>query len=83
MKVIDVKPPSKVAAKPPKSVEDFAVNGDDLEIAPGVRWNKKLHWKTRVKQALQYRDRPEILDLIRGYEVESVVKAIDAALAGG
>ncbi len=82
VKVLDVKPPAKVAAKPPKSVEDFAVNGDDLEIAPGVRWNKKLHWKTRVKQALQYRDRPEILDLIRGYEVESVVKAIDAALAG-
>ncbi len=80
--VIGVKPPVKVAAKQPKSVEDFAVNGDDLELAPGVRWNKKLHWKTRVKQALQYRDRPEILDLIRGYEVESVVKAIDAALAG-
>lgn len=83
LKVIEVKPPVKVAAKPPKSVEDFAVNGDELELAPGVRWNKKLHWKTRVKQALQYRDRPEILDLIRGYEVESVVKAIDAALAGG
>lgn len=83
VKVADVKPPVKVVAKPPKSVEDFAVNGDDLELAPGVRWNKKLHWKTRVKMALQYRDRPEILDLIRGHEVESVVKAIDAALAGG
>lgn len=76
-------PPVKVTAKPPKSVEDFAVNGDELELAPGVRWNKKLHWKTRVKQALQYRDRPQILNLIRGYEVESVVKAIDAAITSG
>lgn len=73
--------PKRVEAKPPKSVEDFAVNGDDLEIAPGIRWNKKLHWKTRVKQALQYRNRPEILDLIRGHEVPSVVKSIDEALA--
>jgi hypothetical protein len=76
-------PPVKVVAKPPKSVEDFAVNGDELELAPGVRWNKKLHWKTRVKQALQYRDQPEVLNLIRGNEVESVVKAIDAALTSG
>lgn len=76
-------PPAKVVAKPPKSVEDFAVNGDELELAPGVRWNKKLHWKTRVKQALQYRDQPEVLNLIRGNEVESVVKAIDAALTSG
>jgi hypothetical protein len=74
-------PPVKVVAKSPKSVEDFAVNGDELELAPGVRWNKKLHWKTRVKEALQYRDRPEVLNLIRGYEVPSVTKAIDDALA--
>lgn len=80
VKVADVKP-AKVVAKPPKSVEDFAVNGDELELAPGVFWNKKLYWKTRVKQAVQYKDRPEVLDLIRGYEVESVVKAIDEALA--
>lgn len=82
VKVLDAVPP-KVVAKPPKSVEDFAVNGDELEIAPGVRWNKKLHWKSRVKMALQYRDRPELLSLIRGYEVPSVVKQIDAALASG
>jgi hypothetical protein len=81
VKVIDAVAPAKVVAKPPKSVEDFAVNGDDLELAPGVRWNKKLHWKTRVNQALQYRNRPEVLNLIRGHEVPSVVKAIDAALA--
>lgn len=79
--VIDVKAPAKVAAKPPKSIEDAVVHGDEMELAPGVRWNKKLHWKTRVKEALQYRDRPEVLNLIRGYEVPSVTKAIDDALA--
>lgn len=71
-----------VTAKQPRSVEDFAVNGDELELAPGVRWNKKLHWKSRVKLALQYKDNPTVLDLIRGYEVPSVVKGIDDALSG-
>lgn len=70
-----------IVAKPPKSIEDFAVNGEEILLAPGVRWDKRLHWKTRVKQALQYRGRPEILDLIRGCEVPSVVKSIDEVLA--
>lgn len=73
-------PPAAVLAKPPKSVEDFVINGGDLELAPGVRWNKQLHWKQRVKLALQYRDRPEVLALIRGHEVPTVVKQIDLAL---
>ena len=79
--VINAVSPVKVTAKPPKSIEDFAVNGDELLLAPGVRWDKRLHWKTRVKQALQYRNRPEILDLIRGCEVPSVVKSIDEVLS--
>jgi hypothetical protein len=74
------KAPPKLEAKPPKSVEDFAVNGDDLELAPGFRWNKKLHWKVRVKMALQYRTQPEKLALIMANEVESVVKSINATL---
>jgi hypothetical protein len=74
------KPVSKPVAKPPASVEDFALNGDDLEIAPGIRWNKKISWKLRVKQALQYRTQPEVLALIRAYEVPMVVKQIDAAI---
>lgn len=81
--VIDAVSPAKVVvARSPKSVEDFAVNGDDLELAPGIRWNKKIHWKSRVKMALQYKDNPTVLNLIRGYEVPSVVKGIDDALSG-
>ena len=80
--VMDAVSPVKVTVKQPKSVEDFAVNGDDLLLAPGVRWNKKIHWKSRIKQALQYKDNPTVLNLIRGYEVPSVVKGIDEALSG-
>jgi hypothetical protein len=74
-------PPPKVEAKKPTSIAEIAVHGTDLELAPGFRWDKSLHWKTRVKNALQYRDDPEKLNLIRGYEVPSVVKQIDAELA--
>jgi len=72
-----------VVARPPKSIEDAVINGDDLELAPGVRWNKKLHWKSRVKLALQYKDQPKIMALIRGHEVPTVVKQIDVALQMG
>ena len=71
----------KVAKDPaPKSVEDFVMNGDDLEIAPGLRWNKKLHWKLRVKNALLHKDNPEALQAILAYEVPSVAKLITDAL---
>jgi len=79
---IDAPEPIKpVKAKPPQSIEEVVMDGDDLELAPGFRWNKNLHWKTRVKMALTYRDQPDKLALIRGYEVPSVVKQIDAELA--
>lgn len=71
--------PVKVAA--PKSVEDFIVNGDDVEIAPGLRWNKKLHWRIRVKTALQYKDKPELLKVIIAHEVPSVAKIINESIA--
>lgn len=71
--------PVKTAA--PKSVEDFIVNGDDVEIAPGLRWNKKLHWRIRVKTALTYKDKPEILKVILAHEVPAVAKIINEALA--
>ena len=71
--------PVKTAA--PKSVEDFIVNGDDVEIAPGLRWNKKLHWRIRVKTALTYKDKPELLNVILAHEVPSVAKIINESLA--
>ncbi len=72
----------KVVAKAPTSVEDVVINGDSLEIAPGIRWDKKIHWKSRVKIAVdQYRNSPDVLALIKSYEVPSVVRGIDEALA--
>jgi hypothetical protein len=78
--------PVRVAAKAtvkgtPKSVEDFVVNGDEVEIAPGIRWNKKLHWRIRVKTALQHRENAKVLQAILAYEVPSVVKIINESLA--
>lgn len=81
-----VAPAAKPAAKPvkiaaPKSVEDFIVNGDDVEIAPGLRWNKKLHWRIRVKTALTYKNKPEILKVILAHEVPAVARIINEALS--
>lgn len=80
-----VEPPAKtskpVKTAAPKSVEDFIVNGDDVEIAPGLRWNKKLHWRIRVKTALTYKDKPDLLKVILAYEVPAVAKIINESLA--
>ena len=63
--------------KVPTSVEEVIISGDDVEIAPGVTWNKKLHWRTRAKVAVEkYADDPSTLSLIRSYEEPSVVKLI-------
>lgn len=51
-----------------------------IELAPGVYWDKSLHWATRVKKALDYRDRPEILDLILSVEAPAVVAGINRAI---
>lgn len=75
------KPTKPVKTAAPKSVEDFIVNGDDVEIAPGLRWNKKLHWRIRVKTALTYKDKPEILKVILAHEVPAVAKIINESLA--
>lgn len=75
------KPSKPVKTAAPKSVEDFIVNGDDVEIAPGLRWNKKLHWRIRVKNALQYKDKPDLLKVILDHEVPSVAKLINESLA--
>ena len=79
-----VPPPApRIAAKNPKSIEDAIIHGDDLELAPGLRWNKKIHWRLRVKKAVEeFGDKPDHLKIILGHEVPSVVQAIHHALAG-
>jgi hypothetical protein len=74
-------PPPKVAAKPPKSVEDFAVNGDTIEVSPGVRWDKKLPWRTRARLALNYKNDPSVISAIKACEVPSVSNLIDKLLS--
>lgn len=77
-------PELKAYAKPkvPQTVEEVVINGDDVELAPGLRWNKKLHWRTRAKLAVdQYKDRPDVLAIIKAYEQKSVADLIDEHLA--
>lgn len=76
----DQKPVLKIT--PPRTLEDVVVQGDEVTLAPGVTWNKKLHWRTRAKIAVElYQDKPDILDLIRQYEEPSVVRLIEENLA--
>lgn len=71
-----------VSPRVPTSVEEVIISGDDVEIAPGVVWNKKLHWRTRAKVAVEkYADDPSTLALIRSYEEPSVAKLISDTLA--
>lgn len=77
-------PQAPVVVKPkvPTSLEEVVVSGDDVEIAPGVTWNKKLHWRTRAKIAVEkYANDPSTLSIIRSYEEPSVVKLIGEQLA--
>lgn len=74
--------PPKLKVKHPKTVVEAVITGDDIEIAPGLTWNKAHHWKTRVKLAIQgYGADPESLELICAYEDPSVAKFIREALA--
>lgn len=77
-------PTIKPYAKPkvPQTVEEMVINGDEVELAPGLRWNKKLHWRTRAKLAVdQYKDQPDVLAIIKAYEQKSVSDLIDEHLA--
>jgi hypothetical protein len=77
----DLEPPPEVKVISPKTFEEAVVRGDDVEIAPGIFWNKKLHWRTRAKIAIdQYRSNPKVLALIKAYEEKSVSKLIDEHL---
>lgn len=75
--------PAAVLPTPPapKSVAEALTNGDDVEIAPGLHWSKKMHWRIRVKIALQHKDNPEYLKAILAHEVPSVVRVINESLS--
>lgn len=75
-------PAPTLKPREPRTVEEYVTNGDNVEIAPGLWWDKKLHWKIRGANAIKlYGDQPEKLALVREYEVPSVRAFIDEALA--
>lgn len=81
-----VLPEVKIKVIPPQTIEELLVMGDDVQISPGFTWNKKLHWKTRAKLAMEIFTTNENgegakrLAQIRAYEEKVVVAAIDAML---
>ncbi len=44
-------------------------------------WDTSVHWKTRVKRALRYKDNPERIAAIKALETKTVVKAIEQSLS--
>lgn len=84
----EVAPPAPVVKPPvvkvatPTTVEEVVLRGDQVTIAPGVTWDKTLHWRTRAKIAVErYRNDPATMALVKAYEEPSVVKLIDEHLA--
>jgi hypothetical protein len=66
---------------PPSSVEEWIVRGSDAPLAPDVTWDKTLHWKTRVRLAVEkYVDDEKTLELILRYEAPTVAKLIREAV---
>jgi hypothetical protein len=80
--VAESKPASKpVTSKiegPPQTVEDFVVRDGLVEIHPGLKWDKSLHWRTRAKIALdQYASDPDAIAAIKAFETPAVVRLIE------
>lgn len=88
-----VAPVVKIRVKQPDSIEELLVTGDNTRIAPNLTWDKKLHWRTRAKQAVElYYPRPTdtedvvrakatSLAQVRAFEEKSVVALIDQMVA--
>jgi len=49
-------------------------------LFPGFEWDLKAHWKTRVRQALTYKDNPPVLAQILSFESDTVVKHVNTKL---
>lgn len=72
-------PPKK---KAPTSIEQIVIEGTDLDLGHGVKWDKTLHWRTRAKIAAeQYGTNQVVLEAIRAVEAPAVVALIAERLA--
>ena len=73
---------SKPKITQPRSVEEAILRDGDVPLAPGLTWNKNLHWRTRARIAVdKYARDPKSLGLIKNQEEPSVVKLIDEHMA--
>ena len=75
--------PSKPLLPPAGATEEVVrtiLAGDSEELSPGFSWDRKLHWKTRVKLGAALAAEPEKLALVLAVETPAVVKGIEAAI---
>jgi hypothetical protein len=67
--------------KTPVTIEQIIVEGDDIDLGNGVKWDKTLHWRTRAKIAAeQYGTNQAVLEAIRAVEAPAVVALIKERL---
>lgn len=84
----DLLPDAASSGKPeptePKEIQKEAKGKskkNPIPVGPGgFVWNKKGHWRDRVKRAMEYVDQPKIFSYIREVEVKTVNKNLDIAL---
>lgn len=71
----------------PTTVEEVIIQGDEIDLGNGIKWDKNLHWRTRAKIAAEkYGDSPESLKAIIAVEtpaVNALIKERMAALGKG
>jgi hypothetical protein len=76
-----VKAPVSHKKKTPVTIEQIIVEGDDIDLGNGVKWDKTLHWRTRAKIAAeQYGTNQAVLEAIRAVEAPAVVALIKERL---
>jgi len=64
-----------------ETLEDLLPDAATAGAPSKLSWDKSIHWRKRVAEALDYVDRPEVLKQILALEDPSVVKHIKSELA--
>jgi hypothetical protein len=80
--MVPATPDQKVYAVTPSTPDADDSNIDEGLVDAQAEWDMNLHWKVRVKKAVElYASDPDRIDEIREIETPAVVKAIDEAIA--
>lgn len=72
-------PVAKAAAPikktPPKTIEQIVMEGDEIDLGGGLKWDMKIHWLQRSKLAADlYAKNPEDMERVLAIETPAVAK---------